>query len=348
MTDETTLQRLLREPWPSETRYRHGLDATRTGAVRHADVGPPDSVRVSSARRFPALRLIALLAALAIAGATLVLVVGQASPSPTPTPWAPSPPLAGDEVAPGVVRVREDGVGRDLQPALVDGMHRVAFTPDGGIGCEGPGSASGSAGWGVPPPGRLEGRAGCGPGRDAWAVFGGEVASFRDGAWTMTPALPGTARGVEVLPDGQVWASTESALARLDGDRWTAVPVESDTDVVASGVEAPAGVASALDGGLASTLDGSLWLRARPGDRLVRYDGSSWESIPFAAGFRVTLWAVGGDGVAWAYEDSGPGCGSSPRHRVARYEDGLWTVMPERIPGIGTRPVLRGIHGGGT
>jgi hypothetical protein len=283
-----------------------------------------------------------VLATLALLAGTLILVAGS-QPSPSPfRSWAPSPALDGAEVVPGVSRVTEDAAGRDLRDRPLEGMHRVAFTPDGGVWVLGV-SELFRLGHdrAFPLPRGSNAELDAGPDGTLWAIFDGQVASFRGGAWTMGPAFAGTARGLEVLPDGQVWASSDTVLARLDGERWITVPLPGDVEGIDAGMTYP--VASSLDGGLATSADGSLWLRASSGDRLLRYDGTTWESIAFPTDFRVTLWAAGSDGVVWAYEDSGPwadssrtsgGCGPSRKHRVARFADGSWTVMPDRIPGI--------------
>jgi hypothetical protein len=241
-----------------------------------------------------------------------------------------------------VLRVSEDGTGRDLRSGPVEGMHRVAFTPDGGIWVLGAAELFRLGHEGVfRLPGVSSTELDAGPDGTLWAIIDGEVASFRSGAWTMAPAFPGEARGVAVLPDGAVWASTGTALAHLVDGRWATVPLPRGAMTIDAGTVA--GYGSSLDGGLVSSPDGSLWLRTRPGEQLLRYHGTGWETISFPADFRVTLWAAGGDGVVWAYEDAGPwadssrtsgGCGPTRKHRVARFADGSWTVMPDRVPGI--------------
>jgi hypothetical protein len=335
--------------------------ATRVRAWADQAVVPVDASAVARAASAPrpltrsavsvlglgpgrAFRLAIALATLALLAATLILVAGsQPSPSPFRPPWAPSPALVGDEVVPGVSRVTEDAAGRDLRGWPVDGIHRVAFAPDGGIWVLRVGELFRLGRDGAfPLPRGWNADLDAGPDGTLWAIFDGQVASFRGGAWTMGPAFAGAVRGLEVLPDGQVWASSDTALARLDGESWTTIPLPGDVEGIDAGETYP-GVASWLDGGLAASADGSLWLRTASGDRLLRYDGTAWESIAFPTDFRVTLWAAGGNGVVWAYEDSGlwadrprtsGGCGPSPKHRIARLADGSWTVMPERIPGI--------------
>jgi hypothetical protein len=281
----------------------------------------------------PIVRLVLLLVALAFAAGTLLLVPGlQPSPTPAPDPWVLSPPLGGREVMPGVTRIGTDVAGRrmhDARPPDDVGLRGVAFAPDGGAWVldERELYRLGRA-EGYPLPGGDTGAAlGAAPDGSVWAVADGQVVAPGGDAWADVPAFPGTAHGIAVLPDGGVWAVSDAELLRLEGDRWIGVPVQGEIDW------------AAWNGGLAASSDGSLWLRTRPGEGLLRYDGDSWATIPFPA-FPVQQtpagrvgpdhWAVGADGVVWVYHINASTNGKC----LARYADGGWSVFTDEIPGI--------------
>jgi hypothetical protein len=359
MMDEPTLQRTLRGPWPTESRYHPGLDAMRTGARRRLGSGRSDIVRTSgtpwsmpgsvagddrSGRHTTGTtvaisRLVAAIAIVALGTGAVLLAGGRvaspsATPSPSPVTWTPPPSLVTEEVAPGVLLTTDDGAGHLLrwQGGMPDSD--FAFAPDGSIWL-----LHGSELIRMGDEGRYPGPRGgfdmadltAAPDGTLWALSEGTVASFRDRAWVTAPAFPGRApaKALEVLPDGTVWARSTTTLARLDGDSWVAFPIADDQGPIPD-------YEFVFPGGLAWTPDGSLWLtacRSYHEPVLLRFDGTRFHASPPSAQAECgPLLSTGPDGELWAWVLIGGG--TRPRYAALARHDGTgWQVSP-RAAGV--------------
>ncbi|HET7090935.1 MAG TPA: hypothetical protein VFL17_20075, partial [Anaerolineae bacterium] len=127
------------------------------------------------------------------------------------------------------------------------------------------------------------------PDGSVWAATGMDVARFDGQAWTRYGRH---VAWLAVTPDGMLWAPgwegtpDSDYLARYDGVDWTIVE------------QRPMGR-------LFTGPDGSLWATQGRVQQLARFDGQTWEDIPYPPSTAALEFAVAPDGVLWAVTDQG-------------------------------------------
>jgi hypothetical protein len=159
-----------------------------------------------------------------------------------------------------------------------------------------------------------------------------DVATERATLYGQNEGLPTTeAIRTAVAPDGTVWASGGSWVARFDG-AWTSYSESGDL--------AALGVTGDL-GGLAVGPDGTAWVAATTADgraMLLRFDGAwSVTEAPESVGGFASPWAlrleVAADGAIWA----------DPFNGVVVFDGTTWNSYTEASNGLPRMPSLAAV-----
>jgi hypothetical protein len=301
------------------------------------------------------------------------------SASPSPTPWTPPAGWVTEPVEPGVVRVLSDGI-RQISPAGVRDRHRMSIGADGSIWLSvrsGAGVLSEPTGTlarlGDPVSYPVDGLASAfdygpvdlqiGPDGSPWARTKAGLMHLEQDGWVVLDGSTG--RAYDIAPDGTIWqADSTSWISVPDGPvdlawRWAGSDWESppfDVDLAAAlGVD-PDVITGHEVKGFRAAPDGSVWAGLSVayrddlspnedgfGHLLLRFDGETWSVIdPMGIGsyFDMEYFAVGADGTAWVYLDTG----DDTDPHLARLSDGEWTVYSREdgVTPIGIRGEMPG------
>jgi hypothetical protein len=341
---------------PAAELVRIGGTSMARGARRPIARTMPRSVR---------LLLVGLsLAALLVALAGGALLVGSRPVDPD------ADPLAGwvtEEVAPGVVRVVDDGI-RDLAPVGRAQDHELSIGADGSVWVGSKGALR-RLGDGATQPASYP------PSDDPdssyvkdlrvsadglpWAAGSGGVHRFDGESWER---LDSRRSRLDSAPDGTVWSAwpwsdpheQTAGVSRFTPSGWEGHPIDVD---LAGTIGVDPGVIEGLHvKGFRVAPDGAVWVGVAvfchedcgPGPKsiahlLLRFGGRAWAVIdPMGVGsyFDMDHFDIGADGTAWVYLDLGP----YDDPRLARLSDGAWTVYSsdDGVTPIGIRGEAEG------
>lgn len=312
-------------------------------------------------------------------GALLFSAGGGPSPrpvaSPSPTPWVP-PGWVTEQVEPGVVRILSDGI-RDVSPAGESVRRELSIGADGSIWLSvssaerarteqtgtlvrlgDPGAYQVD---GIPddwPDGRLELKVA--PDGSPWARTDAGLMRLVGDDWAV---IEGSSRGTyDIATDGTVWQAISTwtpilpdrpfdIAQRWTGSGWETPPIDVPATL---GVD-PDVITGLQVKGLRAAPDGSVWVGLAIPQRdpspdedgfehvLLRFDGETWSVIdPMGVGsyFDMSDFAIGADGTAWVYLDTGP----ETEPHLGRLSDGAWTVYSaeDGVTPIGIRGEVPG------
>ncbi len=127
------------------------------------------------------------------------------------------------------------------------------------------------------------------PDGSVWAATGNDLARFDGQSWTRYSQH---VAWLAVTPDGMLWApgwagaQGSNYLARFDGTNWTVIEQRSV-------------------GRLFVGSDGSLWATQGRAQHLARFNGRTWEDIPYPPSTWLVDFAVAPNAVLWAVTDQG-------------------------------------------
>jgi hypothetical protein len=223
--------------------------------------------------------------------------------------------LVVEPIGEGVLRVLDDGAGRDLTARIQD----VAVGPDGRVWV---GMRRRVLQLGVPMalrpaddgPGPLE--------RLRVGADGTLIVESRDGrtgthdgaTWALPPQGEEPVASIVASADGTLWGRARDGVARLHGGAWTVHPA-SEVFPAAHARDARAFARMGGAASIAATPDGDVWAGAVCCGSLSRFDGASWvESLPVAGALAPDNGTGDGAGGVWNLETGADGT--------------LWAIVP--------------------
>jgi hypothetical protein len=289
------------------------------------------------------------LIAMVLLAATTGPAVGQAATTVTEDGLLSG--MATEAVAPGVVRVANDGY-RDISvPDAGSPNSWIRIGPDDDIWVFGERSALqlGEAAeytWDDHIPWAYE----FAPDGTLWGLAFESVVSSLDGeSWTERARLDerASANALAVAPDGAAWVVAND-FSECPAD--SAGPYCTRTVLLRideSGMSTVDGWREILDGRLAGHVpvvgpDGDVWLLAASGgsaggsmtvDRLLRYDGTDWRSLDAPEGMSADAMGascgIADDGTLWTAMASTGNDWHGPNDGLARLDESGWTVFAE-------------------